>query len=179
MAYYGIVTPVDTAGAAYTTANTFNVSLHADSTQTCVTRPYWGCSSTATSTDADSGTTGLWWSATYIDLLGKGAASSSSSFDHITAPASTVKVHYYDIIFSAHTATTGELYLQRWPSGSTASTLRQILSTGGDITVNKLYQLTVGVSAGEEFTIGMSAAASTGQFSLFIEPSNGNRFCLP
>jgi len=159
MAYYGTVTLV-------------SENLSANS----VERAYWGLSSSASSTGG--GTTGLWWSATYIDLLGQGANTSSSSFDHITAPDSTERLHYYDVSFAVHTPissdSTGELYMQRWPVGATADTCRSILSTGSDIVNNKLYQFTIPVSGGEEFTIGISAAASTAQYSLFIEPSRGN-----
>ena len=138
-----------------------------------VNRPLWGLSSSASSTDAGAGSTGLWWSATYIDLLGKGAATSSSSFDHITVPLDVGGNVYYDINLQVLTATTGELYIQRWPVGSTAATLRAIFSTGGDCVLNKWYQVKLPVSPGEEFTVGMSAAASTGQYSLFINPSAG------
>jgi hypothetical protein len=141
-------------------------------TENMVNRPFWGTSSTATSTD-DSGTTGLWWSATYLDLLGKGAASSSSSFDHITAPLDNVGNTFYNVVASVHGGTTGELYIQRWPVGSTGATFRQTISTGGDMTINQMYQFTVPVSAGEEFTIGMSAAASTAQYSLYINEAAG------
>ena len=137
-----------------------------------VNRPYWGASSTHSSTD-NNGTTGLWWSATYLDLLGKGAASSSSSFDHITVSLDRSGNQKYDITFSVHEGTTGELYLQRWPVGSTGATFRQILSTGGDITINKLYQFNIPFSPGEEFTVGMTAAASSGMYSLFINQAAG------
>jgi hypothetical protein len=142
------------------------------STVNMVNRPFWGCSSTATSTD-NSGSTGLWWSATYIDLLGKGAASSSSSFDHITAPVDNVGNTFYNVCASVHVGTTGELYVQRWPVGSTGATFRQIISTGGDMTINKMYQFTIPVSAGEEWTVGMTAAASTASYSLYINEACG------
>jgi hypothetical protein len=137
-----------------------------------VNRPFWGTSSTATSTD-NSGTTGLWWSATYLDLLGCGAGTSSSSFDHIVAPADNVGNTFYNISASVHVGTTGELYIQRWPVGSTGATFRQIVSTGGDMTINKMYQVTIPVSPGEEFTVGMSAAASTASYSLYINEACG------
>jgi hypothetical protein len=155
MSYYGTVSVVPIPG------------------DVAVNRPFWGCSSTATSSDAGSGTTGLWWTATNIDLLGKGAASSSSSFDHITAPMNGPENIYYDINLQVLTATTGQLYIQRWPRGSTTATIQPIFSSGGDCVLNKWYQLKLPVSPGEEFTVGMTAAASSGQFSLYINRSMG------
>jgi len=135
-----------------------------------VKRPYWGTSSTA---DTTKGTTGLWFDATYQDLLGRGAASSSSSFDHITAPLEAGGNYYYDINFTLFTTSpAADLYVQRWPVGSTGSTLIQTLTTGA-VTLNKLYQFKVPISAGEEFTVGLTVAASSASYSLLINPSAG------
>jgi hypothetical protein len=135
-----------------------------------VNRPYWGTSSTA---DTTKGTTGLWFDATYQDLLGRGAASSSSSFDHLTAPAEAGANKYYDINFTLMTTSpAADLYVQRWPVGSTGSTLIQTLTTGA-ITLNKLYQFKVPIAAGEEWTVGLTVSASSASYSLLINPSAG------
>ena len=120
-------------------------------------KPFWGCSSTAAGNAA--GTTGLnLYASTNLDLL---------QSTHITAPSGQGMV-YYQVYLSIYNHTTGGgIAVQRYPVGSTAQTIINTLSTA--ISNGIPSQFEIPMSPGEEFTILLTAATSTGQFTLSVD----------
>lgn len=126
-------------------------------------RPYWGCSSTAAGDAA--GTTGCnLYASTNMDLL---QSTNGGTAKHLTAPTGQGIV-YYQVYLTIYNHTTGGgIAVQRWPVGSTAQTIINTLSTY--ITNGAANQFELPMSPGEEFTILLTAACSSGQFTISVD----------
>jgi hypothetical protein len=121
------------------------------------TKEFWGCSSTAAGGAA--GTTGLnLYASTNLDLL---------QSTHITAPTGQGVIYYQVYLNTVNHTTAGGIAVQRYPVGSTAQTIIHTLSTA--VTNGSPSQFELPMAPGEEFTILLTAATSTGQFSLYVD----------